>query len=134
MSNNKIKVSEEALTTIKDMLLRGFDRQEIADEIGRSKKDLGEILNEYHLVSEMPMRDMEAEMDMSEKVYTFWEDLGFENINMKVDSYGYNRSDLVNGLPRGMKKYIPSIHGEIDKCAREKSAVVIEKNRKKNRL
>ena len=109
---HKIKINKEQIETMHLMYKQGKSRQDIGAAIGKSVKDVGELLNEYHILGEMPTKDYEKEMDFSETIRQFWDKMGY-HVEMKTTVYGYNRTDMVNGLPRAIKKYNNNKHGEI---------------------
>ena len=117
MSEN-IAITEEQILTLRAMYKAGRSREEMAESTGKSLKDLGEVLNTYHIVGEMPVKDYDKEMDFSESIYEFWGKLGY-HIEMNTTLYGYNRSDMVNGLPSTLKKYKHSKNSEIKSWTQE---------------
>lgn len=128
--SHKIAVTTEQIDMLRSMYMSGNSREEMSNAIGKSLKDIGELLNTYHIVGEMPSHDYDKEMDFSEQIYDFWEKLGY-HIEMKTSVYGYNRSNMKNGLPQAIEKYNPKKHSEIGDWTKESVAPIITKNKEK---
>lgn len=112
------KLTQEVFDKIRQMHRTGYSNEQIAEETGLTYKSVSGTINQYHMTAVMPSGDFWNEALYCQGVSDFWADAGFY-VEVDGNSYGYTRSNLLNGLPKGVDKFNPKKHGSIIECQKK---------------
>lgn len=93
----------EEIENIRLLTRRGFTDKEIAKKTGRPTIMISNKKNEF-LINPHTPESLEIEADRANAVFEYWRERGYE-INTYHDIIGNVRSDMVNGMPKNMKRW-----------------------------